>query len=372
VAIGADVASHSGGELWVYVGTYTKSAGEGINLFRFDLATGRATQPEVMGKMKNPSFLARHPSRPVLYAISEVNEFDREKTGAAAAWAIEGKSGRLTLVTEQSSGGAGPCYASVDNSGSALLVANYAGGSVACLPIEADGRLKPPSQIEKHHGSSVNPPRQTGPFAHCFDADAAGRFALAADLGTDKLMVYRLDAAKGRFAPNVPPFVQVAAGAGPRHLAFHPSGRFVYLINELNSTVSVFHYDAAKGTLAAVQSIGTLPAGFHGESTAAEIAVDHSGRFVYASNRGHDSIAIFAVDPENGGLKSLGHQSTHGKTPRHFAIDPTGKFLLAANQGSGNVVIFRIDGQSGLLRPTGQEVSIPMPVCVLFVQPVGR
>ncbi len=381
-AIGADAAQTPSGEVWVYVGTYTKSAGakstgansaaEGINFFRFDLATGRATRPIVVAKMRNPSFLARHPARPVIYAVSEVNEFGGEKTGSAAAFAIEAETGRLTPLNQQPSGGAGPCYASVDHSGRALLVANYDGGSVASLPIESDGRLKPPAQVDKHHGSSVNPQRQTGPFAHCFDADPANRFALAADLGTDKLMLYRLDAATGTFTPNEPPFVQVAAGAGPRHVVFHPNGRFVYLINELNSTISVFDYDAARGTLAAVQEISTLPAGFHGPNTTAEIQIDRSGRFVYGSNRGHNSIAIFAVDPESGKLKSLGHQSSHGKTPRHFAIAPTGNYLLAANQDSNNVVVFHIDGQTGLLRPTGEEVSVPMPVCVVMMPPVGR
>ena len=381
-AIGADAAPTPHGDVWVYVGTYTKSGGskstgansaaEGINLFRFDPATGRATQPAVVAKMQNPSFLARHPTRPLLYAISEVNEFGGEKAGAAAAFAIEAKTGRLTLLNRQSSGGPAPCYASVDHSGHALLVANYGGGSVASLPIESDGRLKPPACVDKHHGSSVNPRRQTGPFAHCFEADPANRFALAADLGTDKLMLYRLDAAKGTFTPNEPPFVQVAAGTGPRHVAFHPDGRFVYLINELNSTISVFRYDAVRGTPTAVQEVSTLPAGFHGPNTTAEIQIDRSGRFVYGSNRGHNSIAIFAVDPENGTLKSLGHQSTHGKNPRHFAIDPTGEYLLAANQDSNNVVVFRIDGRTGLLRPTGEEISVPMPVCVVIMRPIGQ
>jgi 6-phosphogluconolactonase len=371
-AAGADASPGAHGDVSVYVGTYTKTAGEGINFFHFDPATGRATQPSVVAKMRNPSFLARNPTRPVLYAISEVDEHGGEKTGSAAAFAIDAKTGRLTLLNEQSSGGPGPCYVSVDHSGRVLLVANYGGGSVASLPIEDDGRLKPPACVDRHHGSSVNRQRQTGPFAHCFDADPANRFALAADLGTDKVMLYRLDAEKGTFKPNELPFVQVTSGAGPRHLAFHPNGKFVYLINELNSTISLFPYDAARGMLPAVQEISTLPAGFHGASTTAEIAVHPSGRFVYGSNRGHDSIAMFAVHPGTGTLKSLGHQSTHGKTPRHFAIDPTGKYLLAANQDSNNVVIFRIDGQTGLLAPTGQEVSVPMPVCLVMAPANGR
>jgi 6-phosphogluconolactonase len=364
---GADAAPSSRSDIGVYVGTYTKTAGEGINFFHFDPATGRATQPTVVANMRNPSFLARHPTKPVLYAISEVDSHGGEKTGTAAAFAIDAKTGGLTLLNEQSSGGPGPCYSSVDHSGRMLLVANYGGGSVASLPIEADGRLKPPAYVDKHHGSSVNRQRQTGPFAHCFDADPANRFALAADLGADKLMLYRLDLEKATFTANEPPFVKTAAGAGPRHVAFHPNGKFVYLINELNSTISVFGYDAAQGMLAAVQEISTLPAGFHDSNTTAEIAVHPSGRFVYGSNRGHDSIAIFAADQETGKLKSLGHLSTHGKTPRHCAIDPTGQCLLAANQDSGNIVIFRIDSQTGLLRPSGQEIAVPMPVCLVMM-----
>ncbi len=371
-AIGADAAPTPNGEIWVYVGTYTKSAKEGINFFRFDPATGRAAKPAVVATVRNPSYLARHPTRPVIYAISEVSESGGEKTGVAAAFGIEAMTGRLTPLNRQSSGGPEPCYASVDHSGHALLVANYGGGSVASLPIEADGRLRPPACVDKHHGSSVNPQRQSGPFAHCFDADPANRYALAADLGTDKLMLYRLDAEKATFKPNEPQFVKVTAGAGPRHVVFHPNGRFVYLISELNSTISVFQYDAAHGTLADVQGISTLPAGFHGPNTTAEIRIDPSGRFVYGSNRGHNSIAIFAVDGESGKLKSFGHQSTHGKTPRHFAIDPTGQYLLAANQDSNNVVVFRIDRETGLLRPTGQEVSIPKPVCIVMMRPIGQ
>jgi 6-phosphogluconolactonase len=370
--VGADIAPNTNGELWVYVGTYTKSPSEGINFFRFDPATGRSTYPAVVAKMRNPSFLARHPKLPVIYAISEVDEHGGAKAGAAVAFGIDAKTGGLTLLNEQSTGGPGPCYASVDPSGKTLLVANYGGGSVASLPIEVDGRLKPLACFDKHHGSSVHSQRQTGPYAHCFDADPAGGFALSADLGTDKVMLYRLDAENGTFKPNEPSFVKVSAGAGPRHVAFHPNGRFVYLINELNSTISVFNYDVMRGTISAVQEISTLPAGFHGSSTTAEVQIDQSGRFVYGSNRGHNSIAIFVVDPENGKLKSIGHQSTDGKTPRHFAIDPTGQYLLAANQDSNNVVIFRIDRETGLLHGTRQEVSVHVPVCVVMMRPIGQ
>ncbi len=365
-----------GARLWVYVGTYTKTPDAGINLFQLDLdhgnmvPGGRLTKPSVVAKIPNPTFLALHPRRPVLYAISEVSEFGKKKVGFVSAYAIREKSGQLDLLNQQSSGGPGPCHVSVDHTGQVLLAANYGGGSVASLPIRPDGSLKPAATVDQHHGSSVHKTRQTGPFAHCIDADPSNRFALSADLGIDKLLIYRLNIDEGTLAPHQPAFVETTPGAGPRHLTFHPNGRFAYVINELNCTISVFGYDSNRGTLQSVQNISTLPGDFSGENTSAEIQVHPSGRFLYGSNRGHNSIAIFAVDPETGRLRSLGHQSTLGKTPRHFAIDPSGQYLLAANQDSGSVVVFRIDPQSGLLHATGASVAIPMPVCVLMMPPV--
>ncbi len=358
------------GVLWVYVGTYTKTPDAGINIFQFDLASGSLTKPAVVAKVPNPTFLALHPARPLLYAISEVSEFGKKKGGFVSAYAIQPKTGQLDLLNQQSSAGPGPCHVSVDRSGHVVLVANYGGGSVASLPIRPDGGLDPAATVDQHKGSSVHPSRQTGPFAHCIEADPANRFVLSADLGIDKVMIYRLNAGKGTLAPHQPAFVETVRGAGPRHLAFHPNGRFVYVINELNSTISVFRYDSSRGNLEPLQNISTLPREFSGQNGAAEIQVHPSGRFLYGSNRGHDSIAIFAVDTETGKLRSLGHQSVLGKTPRHFALDPSGRYLLAANQDSGNVVVFRVDPQSGRLRPTGTSVAIPMPVCVVMTRPV--
>ncbi|MGO9111067.1 MAG: lactonase family protein [Thermoguttaceae bacterium] len=370
VVLAAEKPEAQSGLRWVYVGTYTKTRDAGINFFQFDLGSGRLTKPVVVARIPNPTFLALRPGYPQLYAISEVSEFGKKKVGFVSAYRIQGKTGQLDLVNQQSSGGPGPCHVSVDRTGQVVLAANYGGGSVTSLRIRPDGGLDPAATVDQHQGSSVHPSRQTGPFAHCIDADPNNRFALSADLGIDKILIYNLDAARGTLAQHEPAFVETVRGAGPRHLAFHPNGRFVYVINELNCTISVFRYESSGATLKVVQSISTLPGDFSGENTAAEIQVHPSGRFLYGSNRGHDSIAVFAVDSKTGKLRSLGHQSTLGKTPRHFAIDPSGRYLLAANQDSGDVIVFRVDPETGLLHATGASVAIPAPVCVVMARPV--
>jgi 6-phosphogluconolactonase len=350
----------------VYIGTYTQTGGKGIYLAHLDLATGKLKlAPGFAAELANPSFLVRHPSRPLLYAVGEIDDFRGGKSGAVSALSIEPKTGRLCLLNQKPSGGAGPCHLAVDRGGKFLLVANYFGGSVACLPIAGDGRLGDAVAFDQHKGSSVNHQRQEGPHAHCVTFDAANRFAFAADLGTDRVVGYRFDADSGKLAAENPLSVATAPGAGPRHLAFHPGGRFAYLISELDSTITAFRYDAQRGLLAPLETVSTLPEGFHGASTAAEVQVHPSGRFVYGSNRGHDSIVAFAVDPDSGKLRFVAHESTQGKTPRHFAIDPTGQYLLAANQDSNSVVVFRIDQAAGKLRPTGSSIRVPAPVCVL-------
>jgi 6-phosphogluconolactonase len=352
--------------LRVYIGTNTQGSSKGIYLAHLDLAKGKLKlAPGFAAELANPSFLVMHPSRPLLYAVGEIDNFGGGKTGALSALGIEPKTGRLCLLNQKPSGGAGPCHLAVDRGGKFVLVANYSGGNVACLPIEEDGRLGDTAAFVQHRGSGANRQRQEGPHAHCVTFDAANRFAFVADLGTDKIMVYRFDPATGKLAANDPPSVATAAGAGPRHLAFHPGGRFAYLINELDSTMTAFRYDAQRGVLARLQTVSTLPKDFHGASTAAEVQMHPGGRFVYGSNRGHDSIVAFAIDPQSGKLRCVAHESTQGKTPRNFAIDPTGQYLLTANQDSDNVVVFCIDQATGKLRPTGSSVSVPSPVCVL-------
>jgi 6-phosphogluconolactonase len=356
----------------VYVGTYTTGGNSrGIYLLELDTTTGALTSRGVAAEAVNPSFLAVHPSRRFLYAVGETNSFEGQKSGAVSAFTMDPASGTLSLLNQQPSRGQGPCFVTVDRAGKNALVANYGSGSVACLPIAPDGRLGPASSFVQHEGSSVNPQRQKEPHAHSINLDAANHFAVAADLGLDKLLVYRFDSQDGTLTPNDPPFTKVAPGSGPRHFAFHPDGRHAYVINEIALTVTAFDYDPERGTLGEIQTISTLPEGFKGKGlSTAEVQVHPSGRFLYGSNRGAHTIAIFAIDTTSGRLRAVGHQSTEGRTPRNFGIDPTGRHLLAANQDSGNVVVFRIDPQSGQLQPTGQVVEVPRAVCVKFV-PMG-
>jgi 6-phosphogluconolactonase len=337
---------------------------------RLDLATGALTEPTLAAGIVSPSFLAVHPKRTFLYAVNEVSNFDGGVTGAVSAFRIDRATGRLTLLNQQSSGGAGPAHLTVDRAGRNVLVANYGGGSVAVLPIGADGRLGAASAFVQHAGSSVNPQRQQGPHAHSVNVDLANRFAFVADLGLDKVLIYRFDPSKGSIVPNDPPAANVEPGSGPRHFAFHPTGRFAYVINEMTCTVTAFACDASAGRLETLQTISTLPDGLtvaKGMITA-EVQVHPSGRFVYGSNRGHDSITVFAVDETTGRLAFVQNESTQGSTPRNFGIDPTGRYLLAANQRTDSVVVFRIDETTGRLTPTGTRITVGSPVCVKFVE----
>jgi 6-phosphogluconolactonase len=289
-----------------------------------------------------------------------------EKLDGVTGFLVDPQSGELTQLNRVPSVGRGPCHITVAPGGRYAAVANYSGGSIAVLPLREDGVLGEASAFVQHTGSSVNPQRQREAHAHSVNFDPSGRFLFAADLGTDQIMIYRFDEAHGTLEPNDPASVQLAPGAGPRHFALHPSGKFAYVINELDNTITAFAFDPATGRLDAVHSVSTLPEEFTGESYTAEIKVHPSGRFVYGSNRGHDSIAIFAVDPASGVLTPAGWASTQGKAPRHFNMEPAGQFLIAANQDSDSLVVFRIDPASGALNATGQAVIVPTPVCVVF------
>src|SRR5713226_6255788 len=297
-----------------------------------------------------------------LYAVAEANG------GAVSAFSIEGRTGKLTLLNTVSSKGAGPCYVRVDRTGRNVLVANYGSGSVAALPIEADGRLREASSFAQHAGAVADPKRQGGPHAHSFNPSPDNRFVVAADLGLDELLVYRFDAATGEITPNEPPYAKVAPRSGPRHFAFHPNGRNAYAINEISCTVTAFHYDARAGVLKEIQTASTLPKDVPvtDDLSTAEVQVHPSGKFLYGSNRGHDTIAVFSIARE-GTLTLLENVKTQGRIPRNFGIDPTGSFLLAANQDSNNVVVFRIDKKTGRLTPAGQTVEAPSPMCVKFL-----
>ena len=352
----------------VYVGTYTtKQASKGIYAFDFDAASGQLKEVGLAAESIDPSFLAVHPNGKFLYAVNETSEFAGQKSGAVSAFAIDRGTSKLKLLNQVPSGGAGPCHISLDKTGKFVFVANYDGGSVAVFPIREDGSLSSASSLVQHTGSSVNKERQEAPHAHWIGAAPDNRFVLAADLGLDEVLIYRFDAASGKLSPNTPSFVKVAPGSGPRHFAFHPNGKFGYVLTEMAATVTAFSYDAANGSLSPLQIIGTLPMEYSGPIEAAELVMHPSGKFLYASNRASiDTITAFAFDPAKGTLKLLDKFSTKGKTPRNFAIDPTGSFLLAANQESGTVVVFRIDPATGALTPTGQQLQVPAPVCIVF------
>ena len=355
----------------MYVGTYTGGNGpnqsRGIYLLELDLDSGTVGKPKLAAESINPSFLAIHPSHKFLYAVNEVGEFEGQRGGGVSAFSINLANGMLRHLNQQSSVGSGPCHLIVDKPGKNVLAANYGSGSVACLPVDGNGRLQPHSSFIQHEGSGPDSGRQEGPHAHSINLDAAGRFAIVADLGLDRVFINSFDSSHGKLGPHRPPYVALAAGSGPRHFAFHPSGKFGYVINEMASTVTAFAYDSEQGILTEVQTRSTLPSDYKGKSYTAEVQVDPSGRFLYGSNRGHDSIAIFVIDETSGKLAPVGFELTQGKTPRNFAIDPTGAFLLAENQDSDTIVVFQIDRKTGVLRPTGQTVHVAKPVCIKMI-----
>ena len=369
---GAHGAEPTAGQL-VWFGTYTggPANSEGIYVSRFDATTGKLTAPVLAAAVKNPSFLAVHPTLPVMYAVSEVADADGKPTGAVLALALDDATGTLTAKNHQSSGGGGPCHVSIDRTGQVALAANYGGGSVICFGLTADGSLEPvvagsPGGFIQHEGKGPNPQRQEKPHGHSIYPTADGRFAVTCDLGADRVFVHALDVEKATLAPHG--FGRGTPGAGPRHFAFHPGGRYGYAVNELDLTVTAFAYDPQAGTLTEVQTLSTLPAEVtdtKGFSTA-EVVAHPSGRFLYASNRGHDSIAMYTVDEATGRLTFLGAEPIRGKTPRNFVIDPTGKFLLAAGQNSHTVTVFAIDAETGRLSFTGQSLDVPSPVCIRF------
>ncbi len=355
------------GPMWAFVGTYTGGKSRGIYRLEFDPQSGTLGEPTLAAESENPSFLAVHPSGKFLYAVNEVGRFEGKPGGGVTAFALDAKSGSLTKLNAQSTVGGGPCHLAVDRTGKMLIVANYGGGSVASFPIGDDGKLGEAATFIQHEGSSENKARQSGPHAHAVVIDAGNRFAVVADLGLDKLLVYKIDPAKAALTPNEPPSATVAPGAGPRHFAFHPDGKRGYVINEMANTVTAFDYDAGRGVLTRRQVVPTLPKGFMGTSYTAEIQAHPSGKFLYGSNRGDDTLAAFVIDAGNGLLTTAGFVPTGGKTPRNFAIDPSGRHILAANQDSDSVVVFRVDPATGMPAPTGGKAVVPKPVCIEFV-----
>lgn len=350
-------------DITAYIGTYTREGSKGIYIHRYDAATGALT-PVGSVESDNPSFLAIHPSGRFLYAVNEVGEYKGEQAGAISAFAIRGDA--LILINQQSTKGTGPCHVSIDATGRYAVVANYGGGSTCLLPIADDGALGEASDFVQHEGSSVNPQRQQGPHAHSATISPDNNYVYVADLGLDKVLIYQLDLANGKLIASDPPSVSVAPGQGPRHFAFHPDGQYAYLINEIGNTITVYARDAGTGALTPRQSIATLPDDFSGTSHTADIHV--TADFVYGSNRGHDSVAIFAIDKSTGTLTRVDIHPTGGQTPRNIALSPDGNHLLAENQASGTIVSFAIDPQTGKLTETGHTAKVPLPVCLKFLQ----
>jgi 6-phosphogluconolactonase len=355
-----------GERILCYIGTYTHTTSKGIYLYELDPATGALSLLNASPAGAEPSYLAFHPNGRYLYAVSETMEYEGRPSGGVSALAIDPQSGALTLLNQVASEGGSPCYVSVDATGQFVLVANYHGGSLAVLPIRPDGRLLPKSDYVYLAPTAEEAARKKEPRGHCIILAPGNRFVLACDAGLDRVMVYQLELARGRLVPNDPPYIQLRDGAAPRHITFHPNERYAYAIGESSSTMFALAWDGARGVVTEKQAISTLPADFSGRSFCADVHVHPSGRFLYGSNRGHDSIVIYAIDQATGELTLVGHESTQGQTPRNFSLDPTGAYLYAANQRSDTVVTYHIDQATGRLTPTGQVLQIPIPVCIKF------
>ena len=361
----------------VYIGTYTVRAGgatkdptsKGIYVSKFDLASGKMEPIELAAEITNPSFFAIHPNGKFLYAVGETYGSAGKPGGMVTAFSIDASTGKLTKLNEVGSEGGGPCFATVDKTGRWVLIANYGTGSVASFALATDGKLGAAASVIQHKGSSVNAQRQKGPHAHSINIDPKNRFAVAADLGTDRLYIYKFDQKTGKLSEHSE--FQMKPGAGPRHFSFHPSGKYAFAINEMHLTVTSMFWDGNAGKLVEIETLPTIPGEVQAGQSTAEVLAHPSGKFVYGSNRGHDTIAVFSID-NRGKLARVGNQPTQGKTPRNFGLSPDGKWLIAANQNSDSLVVFKIDQATGVLTPTGQQLEAPMPVCVRFlVQPKG-
>jgi 6-phosphogluconolactonase len=349
----------------IYVGTYTDKRAEGINLCDFGPSTGSLSARMDVIAAENPSFLALSPDGNLLFAVKEVSDFRGTSGGAVSAWKIDKGSGSLTFINSQPSLGADPCHLTVSLNGKFVLVANYTGGNVAVLPVAQGGTLGEAVCVKQHSGQGPNTSRQEKPHAHSINLSPDNQYAYACDLGIDKIMIYRFDAESGQLTSASVPFFQTAPGAGPRHFCFSPDGRHAFVINELNSTITALSFESSSGSLREIQTLSTLPNDFKGENTCADVHVHPNGRFLYGSNRGHDSIAVFSLDQKTGALSPAGHQPVGGITPRNFLIVPSGEYLLVANQNSNTINVYKINQANGMLTPTGQSAEVPQPVCIV-------
>jgi len=354
----------SASDYFVYFGTYTDGAARGIYGYRFQPETGKLTSLGLVAEAPNPAFITATPDGRYLYAVNWKGDARDPQGDTVSAYAVDQKTGKLTFLNKGESRGEMPTNLTVDHTGKTLLVVCYTGGNITGYKIGPDGRLSEPTAFFKHTGKSVHP--VNGPHSHGVIVSPDNLHAFVAEVGLDQVRSYRLDAANGTLTPSDPPFVSVAPGTAPRHLAFHPNGKYLYANDESRPAVTVFQVE--EGHLKEIQEVPAIPADFKGRNATAEIQIDAKGRFVYVSNRGHDSIAVFAVDQTRGTLTPVQHASTQGKTPRNFSLDPTGNYLFAANQNSDTVVQFKVDPATGKLTPAGQPLAVPTPVCVLFVK----
>lgn len=352
-------------ELFVFVTAFAPGERGGIHAYEFDTTTGRLKPVRRTAGAENPFFLALSPDGKFLYSI-HARQFGGKDNEQVAAYQVLGQTGELKLLNRQSAEGRAACYLDVDKTGKVVLVANYSSGSVASLPIKADGSLGKPASFIQHTGSSVNPQRQKEPHAHCIVVSPDNKYAYAADLGTDQILCYKLDPATAKLAPNKPPFARTPPGAGPRHLTFHPNGKRAYVINELLNSVTVFDYDADSGTLTAKQTVSTLPNDFKGTSYCADLKITPDGRFLYGTNRGHDTIAAYRIAAD-GQLSLVAIEPSLGKGPQNLAITADGGWLLCANMPGNNLAVFKIDPKSGGLKAAGDPVSQTSPSCIMLL-----
>ena len=350
-------------ESFLLIGTYTSGKSEGIYVYKFDSGTGQFDSISMI-KTSNPSFLAVSPDERFVYAVHE--DANAGKGGDIAAFSFDKRQGKLSFINQQLSGGDHPCYVSVDKTGKWVAAANYTSGTVSILPINKSGGVDSATTVIQHSGYSVNSERQQGPHAHSAVFSKDNKYLFAADLGTDKLMIYSFDEKSGKLIEARPGFVMTEPGAGPRHFTFHANNKYFYLIEELTGTVSAYKY--SNGSFELLQNISALPADYMGPIGSADIHTSPDGKFLYASNRGEsNTIAIFQINSKTGWLTPVGHQSTLGKTPRNFNFDPSGNFLLVANQNTDEVVIFRVDKKTGLLTPTPRKIKVGKPVCLKWI-----
>jgi 6-phosphogluconolactonase len=352
----------------MFAGTDTggKSRSTGIYAYRWEPDSGALSLLGLAAETASPTYMTFSPNRDLLYAVNEVNEYHGSRTGTVSAFALNGVSGRLTFKNLVSSGGAGPASIAIDHTGKAVFVADGAGGSLSSFQVLSDGRLSDPVSNFHFSGHSVNPERQKGAYTHCTVVSPDNRYLLVNDLGLDRITTYHFDPSTAILTPNAAPFYQAVPGSGPRNLTFHPNARWAYSANEMGNTMDVLAWDSGRGTLTRLQNISSLPQGFTGQDEAATVRVDLHGRFLYISNRGADTIGVFAIDQMHGTLRPIQQISCGGKTPRYFALDPSGRWLLVANQDSANIAVFARNPVTGLLKPTSNRYAIDSPMFLIF------